>query len=107
MVCVGIMTIMKVVELFRNRVILAENRFSEIVLWRLIKPLPGSSHSFKYRLAYVVNEVCVLHYDNEPGKGDHRHWGEEESDYKFRSFDKLLADFQADIERWNYENGHS
>ena len=101
------MTIMKVVELFRNRVILAENRFLEIVLWRLIKPLPGSSHSFKYRLAYVVNEVCVLRYDNEPGKGDHRHWGEDESNFEFVSPDRLLADFQADIERWNHENGYS
>lgn len=104
---VGIIAIMKVVELFRNRIVLAEDRFSEIVLWRLKKPLPGSNHSFKYRLAYVVNEVCVLRYDNETGKGDHRHWGDEESDYKFVSLDKLVADFRADIERWNYENGHS
>ena len=101
------MTIMKVVELFRNRVVLAENRFAEIILWRLSKPLPGSNHSYKYRLAYVVNEVCVLRYDNEAGKGDHRHWGVKESDYKFLSPDKLLADFQSDIERWNHENRDS
>jgi hypothetical protein len=107
MVCVGIMTIMKVIELFRNRVVLAENRFAEIVLWRLSKPLPGSIHPYKYRLAYIVNEVCVLRYDNEAGKGNHRHWSGKESDYKFLGIDKLLADFQTDIERWNYENGHS
>ena len=28
-------------------------------------------HGFKYRLAFVVNGVCVLRYDNEAGKGDH------------------------------------
>jgi hypothetical protein len=38
---------------------------------------------------------------------NNRRWGEKESDYKFPSPDKLLADFQSDIERWNYENGHS
>ncbi len=98
---------MKVVELLRNRIVLAENRFAELVIWRLPRPLPGSKHSFKYRLAYIVNEVCVLRYDNESGKGDYKHWSEEESDYEFVGSDKLLADFQADIERWNHENGHS
>jgi hypothetical protein len=98
---------MKTVELFRNRIVLAEKRFADLVIWRLSRPLPGSRHSFKYRLAHVVNEICVLRYDNESGKGDHRHWGKNESDYKFVNPDKLLADFQTDIERWNYENGYS
>jgi hypothetical protein len=87
--------------------VLAEDRFSEMVLWRLKTLLPGSNHSFKYRLAYIVNEVCVLRYDNEIGKGDHRHWGNEESDYQFVSLEKLILDFQSDIERWNHENSHS
>jgi hypothetical protein len=98
---------MKVLEIFRHRIVLAENRFAELVLWRLSKPLPGSRHPYKYRLAYIVNEVCVLRYDNEAGKGNHRHWGGKESDYKFLSIDKLLADFQTDMERWNHENNHS
>jgi hypothetical protein len=98
---------MKTVELFRNRIVLAENRFADLVIWRLQRPLTGSKHSFKYRLAYVINEICVLRYDNESGKGDHRHWGEDESDYEFVNPDKLLADFQSDMERWNNENGHS
>jgi hypothetical protein len=98
---------MKAVELFRQRIVYAENKFAELVLWRLARPLVGSTHSFKYRLAYVVNEVCVLRYDNEGGKGDHRHWGEKESDYKFSTPEKLLADFQHDIARWDHENSDS
>lgn len=98
---------MKATELFRQRIIYAENRFAELVLWRLPKPLAGSKHSFKYRLAYVVNEVCVIRYDNEAGKGDHRHRGEMERAYKFSTPEKLLADFQSDIERWNRENSDS
>ena len=98
---------MKAVEIFHNRIVLAENRFVDLVIWRLSRPLPGSRHSFKYRLAYAVDEICVLRYDNEEGKGDHRHWGEKESDYTFTTPKKLLADFQSDIERWNHENGHS
>lgn len=95
---------MKATELFRQRIVYAENRFAELVLWRLPQPLAGSKHSFKYRLAYVVNEECVLRYDNEAGKGDHRHWGGKETHYRFSTPEKLLGDFQRDIERWNHEN---
>lgn len=98
---------MKAVELFRQRIVYAENRFAELVLWRLPIPAEGSRHSFKYRLAYVVDEVCVLRYDNEAGKGDHRHWNGVESTYKFSSPDKLLADFQSDIARWDHENDNA
>lgn len=98
---------MKATELFRQRIIFAENRFAELVLWRLPKPAVESRHSFKYRLAYVVNEVCVLRYDNEAGKGDHRHWNGEEGEYEFSDPEQLLADFQSDIERWDDENGNS
>jgi len=95
---------MKAVELFRHRIIYDENRFAELVLWRLPKRLSGSSHSFKYRLAYVVNQQCVLRYDNESGKGDHRHWGADQTSYRFSTPEKLLNDFQRDIERWKHEN---
>lgn len=98
---------MKAAELFRQRVVFAEDRFAELVLWRLPRPLAGSSHSFKYRLAYVVREQCVLRYDNEAGKGDHRHVGGQETRYRFSTPEKLLADFQQDIERWDHENRDS
>jgi len=98
---------MKATELLRQRIIYGENRFAELILWRLPQPLAGSRHPFKYRLAYVVTGVCVLRYDNETGKGDHRHWGGKEYHYRFSTPEKLLADFQRDIERWNDENGDS
>lgn len=59
---------------------------------------------FKYRLAYVGGGVCVVRYDNEAAKGDHRYFGERESTYTFRTPDKLIADFERDIARWNREN---
>lgn len=67
----------------------------------------GSTHEFKYRLAYVVGGVCVVRYDNEVGKGDHRHFNGKESAYIFKTPDKLIADFQRDIVRWNRENSDS
>ncbi len=90
--------------LLRTRIVFADNAFAEMVLWRVTKPLPGSRHSFKYRLAYVVDQQCVLRYDNEAGNGDHRHLGTTERAYRFTTPEKLIADFQADIERWHDEN---
>ena len=31
----------------------------------------------------MVNEHCVVRYDNEKGKGDHKHVGTHESSYRF------------------------
>jgi len=93
------------VELLRTRVAYSEVAFAELVLWQLPEPLQGSEHAYKYRLAYVVRGVCVLRYDNEPGKGDHRHAHSTESGYAFTTPEQLLADFRHDIARWNDENG--
>jgi Family of unknown function (DUF6516) len=95
---------MKAVELIRTRIIYTETAFAEIVLWRVPKTIAGSSHEFKYRLAYVDNNICVIRYDNETGKGDHRHFKNKESAYKFTTPNQLIADFQRDIARWNHEN---
>ena len=95
---------MQATELLRTRVVLSEDAFAELVLWRVPKPVPRSTHSFKYRLAYVVNGTCVVRYDNEIGKGDHRHYGAKESEYSFTTPEALLAAFERDIARWNDEN---
>jgi len=98
---------MNAVELVRTRITYSEAAFAELVLWQVPKPVAGSTHRFKYRLAYVVRDVCVLRYDNEVGKGDHRHYGDKESIYKLTTPDQLVADFQRDIARWSNENRNS
>ena len=98
---------MKAVQLIRNRITYSASAFAELVLWRLPSPVAGSPHEFKYRLAYVVRGVCVLRYDNEVGKGDHRHFRGKESTYVFSTPEQLITDFQHDIARWNDENRDS
>ena len=87
-----------------QRVILSEREFVEIVIWEVPVPVHGSGHGLKYRLALVVDGECVLRYDNEAGKGDHRHAGAAERAYRFESIEKLMADFERDIARWQDEN---
>ena len=98
---------MKAMLLLRTRIAYSETAFAELVLWRVPKPVAGSTHAFKYRLAYIVDGVCVVRYDNEAGKGDHRHFGEKETAYDFATPDTLIIDFQRDIARWNRENRHA
>ena len=41
-----------------------------------------------------------LRYDNEAGKGDHKHVGEREVPYPFIDLATLQADFWADVTAW-------
>jgi len=86
--------------LMNERHVLDERTFVEIVIWRVPRPLRASKHRFKYRLALVSEGVCVLRYDNEAGKGDHRHLQDKEMPYVFTSPEALLAEFWADVENW-------
>ena len=86
--------------LIDERHVLDARAFVEIVVWRLPRPARDSRHSFKYRLAFVVDEICVLRYDNESGKGDHRHIKGREEQYEFISVEKLRQDFEADIRKY-------
>lgn len=104
---VVIISNMGAVPLLRRRVVVAVDAFVEAVIWQVAEPVPPSTHGFRYRLAYVVGGRCVVRYDNERGKGDHRHTGTTEEDYEFSTPDRLMADFEADITRWNHENGRS
>ncbi len=72
----------------------------EIVIWELPEPTPPCEHRFKYRLHYGMAGQYLVRYDNERGKGDHRHVGDEELAYQFLSIERLLEDFRMDVERW-------
>jgi hypothetical protein len=86
--------------LLNERHVLSEEAFVEIVVWRLPSPLSGSRHGFKYRLALVVKGDCVLRYDNEAGKGNHKQIGGEEIPYGFSTPNALLDDFWNDVDDW-------
>jgi hypothetical protein len=64
---------------------------------RVPEPAPPSGHEFKYRLSYVVSGECVVRYDNERGKGDHRYFGELEFEYAFSNPDQLMLTLRGGI----------
>jgi uncharacterized protein DUF6516 len=97
---VVILSNMQTTPLLHERRVVAEGAFAELVVWQVPSPVPGSTHGFKYRLAFVVNGVCLLRYDNEAGKGDHKHIGGEQRPYSFTTPAQLLEDFWNDVDHW-------
>jgi hypothetical protein len=83
--------------LARNEVLPGDELWAAIVIWQVPVSVRGSGHLYKYRIALIDQDECVLRYDNEAGKGDHKHPGEEESPYVFTTLEKLVDDFWDDV----------
>jgi len=68
----------------------------EVKLWQ-VPVSEHTPHGYKYSLVYIVNNQRVIGYDNERGKGDHRHLKGREEAYRFAGIRQLVADFRKDI----------
>ncbi|EDA8242137.1 hypothetical protein A4I99_21140 [Salmonella enterica subsp. enterica serovar Reading] len=88
---------MPAIELMNLRIQIDDNAFASIRILEVDPAILGSNHTYKYSLAYVVNGECVMRYDNERGKGDHKHIGEQEYPVTFTTIENLIASFQEDI----------
>jgi hypothetical protein len=84
--------------LIRERIIFDDGGIIEIKVWRVPHPVPPARHDLKYSLFYGRPGERLVAYDNERGKGDHRHLGNREERYLFTSIERLLADFRTDVE---------
>jgi hypothetical protein len=83
--------------LFHYRIDYSDGGIVEIALWRVPSPVPPSSHDLKYSLFYGYAGAREVGYDNERGKGDHRHFQGVETEYQFSSVEQLMADFWTDV----------
>ena len=92
---------MKAILLARTKELRDDGATVEVVVWELPQPLPPSQHVYKYRLFYGTATESRVRYDNERGKGDHRHLRGKEQEYVFRSVEDLLDDFERDVENWS------
>lgn len=80
-----------------RKLVLANGAVVQIRVWRLERATGERSHGLKYSLFYGRPGGRIVGYDNERGKGDHRHDGEREEPYRFTSFERLMADFWNDV----------
>lgn len=81
----------------RDKKYFPDGSFIEIVIWLVDPSVRASLHNYKYRLAYIENGTCLIRYDNEAGKGDHKHIGGAEVPTRFINIDQLRQDFEADV----------
>ena len=88
-----------------SKTILEDGRLIQRKIWQLAKPDSSHQHGFKYSLYCGNSGVTIVRYDNETGKGDHKHVGSAELEvaYVYMSLQQLLADFVLDIERLSGE----
>ena len=96
----AIMLGMSARQIARAKEIRDDGSIVEIVIWELNSPLRPCEHHFKYRLFFGTAGECRIRYDNELGKGDHRHIGAHEEKYVFSTVDALLVDFERDVRNW-------
>lgn len=89
---------MKAKRLFYDKATLPDGSIVEMVIWQLPQANAERLHGLKYSLFYGRDGKRIVGYDNELGKGDHKHVGTKESRYRFVSVEKLVADFLSDVE---------
>jgi hypothetical protein len=71
----------------------------EMTIWQLPSPSEERPHGLKYSLhCGRIDGTLIVRYDNEHGKGDHRHYRGKEESYQFKGIHALIADFNRDIE---------
>jgi Family of unknown function (DUF6516) len=87
----------KATLIFHRKRVFDDGSISEIRLWHVPSSVPGSTHDFKYSLFYGCAGERWIGYDNEAGKGDHRHCGAHEGSYVFTTPEQLIEDFLADV----------
>lgn len=85
--------------LMRQKDLNMRGEILEMVVWKVLEPVPPSAHHFKYRLVYIRDGRRIVGFDNERGKGDHMHVENMEFPYTFRTMQQLLEDFLAQVEK--------
>lgn len=91
---------MKAKLIYHEKFIYADGAVREMVLWQLPQKSSDRPYELKYRLYYgLADGTCIVRYDNESGKGDHRHIKGKEEPYQFKNVEIMVADFLHEIQK--------
>lgn len=81
-----------------RKIVLSDGGIIQVRVWVLLTPVPPCAHRYKYSLFYGKNGERLVGYDNERGKGDHKHVTGIETAYRFTTVEQLFEDFTRDVE---------
>jgi len=90
---------MEAKRIFYDKAVLADGAIVEMIIWQLPQATTERPRGLKYSLFYGRDGERVVGYDNERGKGDHKHVRGVETRYRFVNVERIVADFLADVER--------
>ncbi len=90
---------MKAVLAYHDKQVLPDGAIVEMKIWEAPRAVSGSTHRFKYGLFYGLEGERLVGYDNERGKGGHRHFKGRQEEYSFSTVEKPITDFLADVRR--------
>jgi hypothetical protein len=88
---------MKAELLFRQRI--DYDDIVEMTIWRVPSPIPPTMHVLKYSLFCGRAGARLVGYDNERGKGNHRHCEDVQTSYTFSTVERLMEDFWSDVRK--------
>ena len=77
---------------------LPDGSFIEVQI-DIIEPDIWRPHGYKYRMAWVQDQVCRVLFDNHTGKVDHMHLDGEEAPYVFINIHQVIADFLIEVKK--------
>ena len=85
--------------IFGERRLYDDGAIMAMRIMEVASPVRPSMHLLKYSLFYGYPGARLVLYDNERGKGDHKHVRGQEERYRFVSVERLIEDFLADVMR--------
>ena len=91
---------MKAELLARTKEIRDDGSIVEVVIWSLPEPLPPSVHASSTGSTTGRQVWTASATTTNAVKGDHRHVNGLELAYVCESLDKLLDDFERDVQEW-------
>ncbi len=83
----------------RVRVQINDSAFYEVKIWKVPKS-DFFKEGIKYSMAIIENGIRIIGYDNERAKGHHKHIAKKETVYNYMDIEKLLDDFEKDVENY-------
>lgn len=87
----------KAVLLLSRKTLYDDGSILQVRVWSVAAPVPPAEHGYKYSLYYGKAGERIVGYDNEKGKGAHKHIRGRETPIKFKTIEQLIDQFFADV----------
>lgn len=87
----------KAVLLLSRKTVYDDGSIVQVRVWSVAAPVPPSEHRYKYSLYYGKDGERIVGYDNEKGKGDHKHIRGRELPVRFETIEQLIDQFFSEV----------